>query len=117
MKWCRTSSGFVIFTLFLLTTTLNRAEADSAQQEITVPELIGLAVPQAARIAGEAGLRFDSETEQPWDQTANVQPNQVIGQEPAAGVKTSPGTPIKVTVLRLYNVALIFGETVLTITN
>src|SRR5690349_18154370 len=117
MKRGHNASLLVGLTLIALGTALNRANAASPLQEISVPDLIGLTVPEAARIAGEAGLRFDGETAEAWSQSAQVKPNQVSKQEPAAGAKVSSGSPIKVTVLRVYIAVLTFGETGLTITN
>src|SRR4051812_41144510 len=78
-----------------------------AQQDlVTVPDLTGLSVPQAARRLIEAKLLPGTEAQQIWTAGAKVQPNQILQQSPAAGEKVAPGTAITMTTLRTPNVKL-----------
>ncbi len=78
-----------------------------AQQDtVRVPDLIGLSAPQAARGTADARLLFAGETSAAWSTGAAVQPNLVASQQPAPGEMVQAGSPVKVTVLRVFNVAL-----------
>src|SRR4051812_30609358 len=102
MRINRFYCALIVIAPVLLATLANSARANPYQTGgdlIVVPSVIGIPVPQAAQLLGEAGLRFDSETERPWGQGALVQPNQISLQEPAAGVNVTSGTPVRVTVL------------------
>jgi hypothetical protein len=87
------------------------------QAETTVPDLTGLTVPQAARAVGLAQLMFGTETTQEWTVNAKVKANQVSTQEPAAGSKVALRSTVNVTVLRVYNMALVVNANSLSLLN
>jgi hypothetical protein len=98
--------------------------AHQTTDPVTVPNLIGLTVPQAARQISQIKLLIGTETAQEWTATevnpatnALFQVNQIIGQTPAAGEKLAPGSSVQVTVLRAFNVVLTYNADGLTLRN
>jgi hypothetical protein len=112
---CRIATPLV--TLLLLSFLAGGTAAATQEATVSVPDLTGLTVPQAARVAGLAKLMFGTETAQAWTADAKVKANQVSAQEPAAGSKVAPGSVVNVTVLRVYNVALAVADNSLLLFN
>ncbi len=104
-----------ILALMLAFITANAASA--WQDLVIVPDLIGLSAPQAARAAADARLLFAGEMSTAWTDDAELPPNQVSHQEPAPGDNVKPGSPVKVSVLRVFNVELAYDANSLNLIN
>jgi hypothetical protein len=89
----------------------------AAQDTITVPDLTGLSVPEAAATLNRVGLGIGSETGERWTEAAGQPQNTIAGQSIAPGSEVEPGTRLDVTVLRSPNVTLIYDDNDLTLVN
>lgn len=85
--------------------------------EVTVPDVTGLSVPEAAAVLNRAGLALGVETPVGWTPEAAVQPNSVVAQSVAAGQVVAGGTAIDVTVARQANALLLYDDNDLTLVN
>ncbi len=91
--------------------------AQAQQQSVSVPDVKGMAVPKAASVIADAGLLFGAEITQPFSPETQKNINQIIAQEPAPGQQAARGTPVKVTVVRNYNIVTTYDANSLTFTN
>jgi hypothetical protein len=106
-----------IVTPLLLIALLLSAVAGMAQDSVTVPDLAGLNVPEAAAALNRLGLPLGAQTGQRWTAESGLEVNRIITQSVAPGTSLAPGTPVDVTVLRTPNVQLIFDDNDLTLVN
>ncbi len=90
-----------------------RAQTDT----VTVPNLVGMSVPQAAQVVADGQLLFKTEIQRAWTADAKVKPNQISEQSPAAGQTVAQGSQVEVTVLRVINVVLVYTSDTLTLVN
>jgi hypothetical protein len=88
-----------------------------AAQTVTVPDLTGLNIPEAAAALNAAGLALGVEEARPWDSLAPVEPDLIGGQSVAAGSAAEAGTVVDVTVLRTPNAAMIYDDNDITLVN
>ncbi|MBI5667061.1 MAG: PASTA domain-containing protein [Chloroflexi bacterium] len=88
-----------------------------AAQDVTVPDLTGLSVPQAAAQLNRLGLKLGAENNQGWMAESGLPQNSISGQSIPAGQTAAPGTAIDVNVLRSPNVLLIYDDNDLTLVN
>lgn len=86
-------------------------------QEITVPDISGLNIPQAAAALNRAGLRLGSQSPQPLTATDAATPNTIASQSPAAGQVLSYGATVDVFVWTAANITLIYDDNDLTMLN
>lgn len=91
--------------------------AVSAQDSVTVPDLKGMNVPQAAAALNKAGLSLGAENNEGWTEAAGLPQNTVGGQSVAAGQTAPRGTKVDITVLRSPNALLIYDDNNLTLVN
>jgi len=89
----------------------------SAPTTATVPNVIGLNVPQAAAALNRAGLRLGGQNAVDWDEASGLSPNTISVQSVADGLSTDPSTAVDVTVLREPNIALVYEDKELTVIN
>jgi hypothetical protein len=115
---------FLLILFALVSLFVGTAQARQAAESVTVPNLIGLTVPQAARQLSEIKLLIGTETAQEWTATevnpatnASFQANQITAQMPAAGQTLATGASVQVTVLRAYNAVLTYDADGLTLRN
>lgn len=101
----------------LVFTSLLFAQLTVAQEAVTVPDLTGLTVPQAAAVLNRVGLALGSETGELWTAESGFAQNAIKGQTAAAGESLPTGTAVGVNVLRTPNVALIYDDNDLTLVN
>lgn len=87
----------------------------TAQETVTVPDLTGLNVPQAAAQLHRAGLRLGIENNIGWTDASGLPQNSISTQSIAG--ETSPGSAVDVTVLRSANAAVIYDDNDLTLLN
>jgi hypothetical protein len=86
-------------------------------QDTTVPNIVGLGVPQAAAELNRAGLRLGVQTSIGWTEASGLVPNTISEQSVAPDGTTAAGTIIDVTVLRAPNIALVYDDNDLTVIN
>lgn len=106
-----------VSAILLMLLCLNLGQRVSAQDSVTVPDLTGLNVPQAAAELNRVGLRLGTQEAIAWNADSGLSENTISGQSIDPGTETSPGTTIDVTVLRSPNVALQYKDTSLTVIN
>jgi hypothetical protein len=91
--------------------------AVSAQDNVAVPDLKGMNVPQAAAALNKSGLLLGAENNEGWTETSGLPQNTVGGQSVAAGQTAPRGSTVDVTVLRSPNALLIYDDNNLTLVN
>ena len=64
--------------------------------EVEVPYVIGLSLEEAQQKFLNNGLRLGTIT---YHESSNLLPNTVIGQDPPAGDKVNPNSPVNITVV------------------
>ena len=109
LQWLTVMIGLLCFSTISV--------ARMQEQATTVPDLIGLNLPQATAALNRVGLALGNQTSEPWTEAASVPQNSISAQAVAAGETLEVGTPVDVTVLRSTNVSLIYDENDLTIIN
>jgi len=87
------------------------------EQTVTVPDVIGLNVPQAAALLNNNGLRLGGENNQGWTAESGMPENSITGQSVPAGQSLAFGTAVDVDVLRSPNALLIYDDNDLTLVN
>lgn len=105
----------IIVPVCVLWVTVLSALAQS--NPVTVPDVSGLNVPQAAAVLNRAGLQLGTETSAGWTAEAAVPPNTIGIQSIAAGQIVERGTAIDVTLLREFNALLIYDDNDITFVN
>jgi hypothetical protein len=84
---------------------------------VTVPDLTGLSVPNAAAVLNSSGLALGAESGERWSEEAGLPPNTIRAQAIAPGQTVNFGTAVDVTVLRSPNVLLLYDDTSFTLIN
>ena len=87
------------------------------EQTVTVPDVTGLNVPQAAALLNKNGLRLGLENNQGWTADSGLPENTINGQSIPTGQTTPFGTTIDVNVLRSPNALVIYDDNDLTLVN
>src|SRR6187455_146205 len=87
------------------------------EQTVTVPDVTGVYVPQAAAILNKNGLRLGVENNQGWTADSGLPENTINGQSIAAGQSAPFGTAVDVNVLRSPNALVIYDDNDLTLVN
>ncbi len=105
----------VIFSLWLC---LLITQTGLTQDEpTTVPDIIGLSIPQAAATLNRSGLTLGMLNNIAWTAESGLHLNTISEQNIAAGQSVAQGTAIDVTVLRAQNTVLIYDDNDLTLVN
>ncbi|MBZ0278783.1 MAG: PASTA domain-containing protein [Anaerolineae bacterium] len=90
----------------------------SAQDNtVTVPDLVGISLPQAAAQLNRAGLALGKQESIPWTAESGLSQNAVSVQSLEAGLVVPAGSAVDVTVLRAPNALLIYDDNDLTLVN
>lgn len=103
----------IVVSLLVLISVLPLA----AQDSVTVPNVIGLSVPEAAAALNKAGLALGAETAEQWRVESARAQNTISAQSAEPGTSLAPGTAVDVTILRAPNVFLIYDDNDLTLVN
>lgn len=85
--------------------------------EATVPDLTGLALPQAASLLNSAGLNLGTELAVDWAASSPQPENTIATQSVPANTSVARGTSIDVEVFRTANMVLIYDDNDLTLVN
>lgn len=101
--------------LFLLSAAVLPVSAQ--QTEVTVPDLVGLNVPQAAAALNNLGLLLGDDVPMVWVAESGVPENSIAAQTVPAGTNVPVGSAVGVTVLRASNMAVIYDDNDLTVVN
>ncbi len=83
-KWLCGPVGFLLIT------------GAVAAQDVSVPDLTGLNVPQAAALLNRAGLKLGAENAAGWTPESGVPQNTIGGQSIPAGCGGQRGRPLAV---------------------
>lgn len=114
-NWLRNTCLMIVFCMVLgISAVPGRV---FSQENMLVPDVIGLNVPQAAALLNQNGINLGIETNITWTADAGVPENTIGVQSIAAGERVTPGTTIDVTVLRSANTLLIYDDNDLTLVN
>jgi hypothetical protein len=88
-----------------------------AQDTVTIPDVTGMNVPQAAALLNQNGIVLGAENNVAWTAESG-QPENTIGEQSIpAGQSVARGTVVDVTVLRSANTLLIYDDNDLTMVN
>jgi hypothetical protein len=100
---------FILALIFVLPLT--------AQDNVTVPDITGLSIPEAAAALNKVGLALGAETAEQWTAESGREQNTISAQSAASGTGVAPGTTVDVTILRTPNALLIYDDNDLTLVN
>jgi len=106
-----------VISVGLLIVVLLLASVSAAQENVIVPDVTGLTVPEAAAVLNQAGLQFGAEVAEGWTEDAGVPENTIVRQSIDVGESAVYGTAIEVTVLRSANTLLIYDDNDITLVN
>jgi hypothetical protein len=110
--------SLLIALLALLTVALLPSTAqDGTPAEVTVPDVSGLNLAQAAAVLNRAGLRLGATGTDLIGPTLAAEPDTVTVQFPSIGDTVPYGTDISVRVARAPNALLIYDDNDLTLVN
>ncbi len=87
------------------------------EETVTVPDIVGLNVPQAAAELNRAGLRLGAQTSFGWTADSGLAENSISDQGITAGENVPFGTSVSITVLRSDNALLIYDDNDITLVN
>ena len=102
---------FCVSFLILLSASLVTAQ----DAIVTVPDVTGMNVPQAAAELNRSGLNVGTQT--PADNAGNATPNTVVTQATAPGTSVTRGTAIDLSVVLPPNARLIYDDNDITLVN
>lgn len=102
-----------LISIFLIVSSMILAQDD----DVTVPDVTGLNIPQAAATLNAAGLRIGQQEAVSWTPDAPVEQNTISEQAIAPGETVPRGTAVAVTVYRAPNALLIYDDNDLTLVN
>jgi hypothetical protein len=111
MKPVRLHIPVVLFILLIYSGLVAR------QDSVTVPDLTGLNIPQAAAVLNRNGLALGEESNGLWTEAAGIPQNTIGQQMPGAGEVVAAGTSVDVVLLRSPNVTLVYDDNDLTLIN
>lgn len=86
-------------------------------EDVVVPDLTGLNVPQAAAELNRTGLALGQQISEGWTEASGLSQNVIGGQSVDSGMAVPRGTAIDITVFRTPNVILIYDDNDLTFIN
>ncbi len=89
----------------------------AAQDTVTMPDIVGLSLPQAAAQLNRAGLGLGAQESIPWTMESGLPQNAVSIQSIAPGSQVAPGDRVAVMVLRAPNALLLYDDNDLTLVN
>lgn len=103
--------------LLVLFSLLAVLPAQAQENEIAVPDLSGMTIPQAASALNAIGLRIGVELSLSWDESYGVAQNVISAQSIEPGLPVAPGTSINIMVFRAANMRVIYDDNDLTLIN
>ncbi|MBZ0309257.1 MAG: PASTA domain-containing protein, partial [Anaerolineae bacterium] len=106
------SVGLIVLLILLLFT-----QAAFAQDNVAVPDVTGLNLPQALALLNQNGLRLGNENHTGWTADSGLPQNSVSEQSIPAGQTTAYGTAVDITLLRSPNALVIYDDNDFTLVN
>jgi hypothetical protein len=103
--------------LFMLVFLVISTPLFAQDEQVTVPDLTGLNIPQAAAVLNRNGLVLGNELASAWTEASGIPQNTIGQQSISAGSTTTRRTVVDVTLLRSANVTLIYDDNDLTLVN
>jgi PASTA domain len=88
-----------------------------AQDNVTVPDVTGMSLPEASAALNKVGLAVGAETIERWTAESGREQNTISAQSVAPGTSAAPGTAVEITILRTPNALLIYDDNDLTVVN
>lgn len=110
-----TRLSLVLLLCLALGTSFSAAQDDT--EAITVPDIIGLPLPEAAATLNSAGLRLGTQMALGWTEDAGLPQNTISEQSIAPNETVTFGTSVDVTILRENNVRLLYDDNDITLIN
>lgn len=111
-KWMKLQIFVILGALLLISIPIFAQD-----NQVAVPDLTGLPLPQAAALMNNAGINLGTELALDWDATSTLPENTIADQSIAAGTMVERGTSVDVSVLRTPNMVLIYDDNDLTLVN
>lgn len=105
-------STLLLFTLFLLLPIYHAQE-----NQVVVPDLTGLPIPEAAALLNSLGLNLGTELAVDWDASSGLEEHTIASQAIAPNTSVDRTTAIDVNVLRSPNMVLVYDDNDLTLVN
>lgn len=106
----------MLCVLTVMSVPLAAQEATPEPPPPTVPDVVGLSVPEAAALLNAAGLNLGEEVIQITNDDTAVE-RGITEQSVAAGTTAERGSAVNVTVLRSNNIVLIYDDNDITMVN
>ncbi len=112
MKSWMTSSILSLVCLLILITPIYAQD-----NQVTVPDLTGLTIPEAAALLNSLGLNLGTELAVDWDAASGLAEDTISTQSIAPNTTVDRTTSIDISVLRSPNMVLIYDDNDLTLVN
>lgn len=103
--------------LFIIALIIAITPISAQDTEVTVPDLTGLPLPQAAALLNSLGLNLGTELAVDWSAGSGLPENAIGTQAIAPNTSVAKGTAIDVSVLRSPNMVLVYDDNDLTLVN
>jgi hypothetical protein len=103
--------------IFLVLLSLMPVHAQENQTTVTVPDVIGLTVPEAAAVLNEAGLRFGEQIIVPPPAGETQDSSAIVEQSVVPGTQVQAGSTVNVTVQHANNTLLLYDDNDITLVN
>ncbi|MGB1288740.1 MAG: PASTA domain-containing protein, partial [Aggregatilineales bacterium] len=104
--------------LFLLSIVLLCVSgAVFAQDNVSVPDMTGLSVPQAAALLNSNGLSLGTVTNVGWSEDSGLPQNSISEQSVAADSEATTGATVDVTRLQATNMTMVYDGNLVTFIN
>lgn len=103
--------------LFIIALLIALHPITAQDTEVTVPDLTGLTLPQAAALLNSLGLNLGTELAIDWSAGSGLPENTISTQAITADTTIERGTEVDVSVLRSPNMVLVYDDNDLTLVN
>lgn len=107
----------IVFVGFLGVLLAPAIVAQNEDEQVTVPDVVGMPIPQAISTLNEAGFRLGELSSVGWTEDTGLPQNTISVQSLEPGETLAYGTPIDLTVLRSLNAAVLYDDNDLTVIN
>ncbi len=108
---------YIVGLVWLIVVLLAAPVVFAQDGQVTVPDITGLSVPQAAAVLNQNGIALGTQTSEPWSEDAGQPANTVLTQSVAPGVAVARGAAVNVGVLRAPNMLLVYDSESITLIN
>lgn len=109
--------SYLLYALGVIVVLLAVPVVVAQDDMVTMPDITGLSVPQAAAVLNQNGIALGTQTSEPWFQDATQPANTVLNQSIPPGAEVVRGTTVDVGVLRAPNMLLVYDAESITLIN